>query len=112
MRGSSRVYGRERSGKSPVRPFRSRGEEPPSGPGGPAGRRGGPRGPRRRISWKAVVSIVAGLLVVLLVAAVALFFVIDSRLAGIDGVLDDYEGGPPTPRAPTGCSSAPTAARA
>jgi LCP family protein required for cell wall assembly len=40
------------------------------------------------------VTIVAGLLVVLLVAAVALFFVIDSRLSGIDGVLDDYEGRP------------------
>ncbi|GAA2847335.1 LCP family protein [Nonomuraea rubra] len=94
VRGSSRVYGRERSGKSPVRPFKSRGQEPPRGPGGPAGRGGGPRGPRRRISWKAVVAVVAGLLVVLLVAAVALFFVIDSRLSGIDGVLDDYEGRP------------------
>ncbi|TYB51844.1 LytR family transcriptional regulator [Nonomuraea sp. PA05] len=92
-RASSRVYGRERSGKSPVRPMRSRGEEPPKGPGGSGGR-GGPKGPRRRISWKAIAAVVAGLLVVLLVAAVALFFVIDSRLAGIDGVLDDYDGRP------------------
>ncbi|AQZ71124.1 LytTR family transcriptional regulator [[Actinomadura] parvosata subsp. kistnae] len=46
------------------------------------------------MSWKAIVAVVAGLLVVLLVAAIALFFVIDSRLAGIDGVLDDYQGRP------------------
>ncbi|MEU8355849.1 LCP family protein [Nonomuraea sp. NPDC048882] len=36
----------------------------------------------------------AGLLVLLLVAAIGMFFYIDSRLAGIDGVLDDYEGRP------------------
>ncbi|UBU13592.1 LCP family protein [Nonomuraea gerenzanensis] len=92
-RSSSRVYGRARSGKSPIRPFKSRGEEPPKGPGGPVSR-GGPRGPRRRLSLKAIVTIVAGFLVVLLVAALALFFVVDSRLVGIDGVLDDYEGRP------------------
>ncbi|MGR6913330.1 LCP family protein [[Actinomadura] parvosata] len=93
-RASSRVYGRERPGKSPVRPIRSRGDEPPGGSGGSERRGGGLKGPGRRISWKAIVGVVAGLLVVLLVAGIALFFVIDSRLAGIDGVLDDYQGRP------------------
>ncbi|SEG77330.1 cell envelope-related function transcriptional attenuator common domain-containing protein [Nonomuraea solani] len=51
-----------------------------------------PRGPRRLPSWKTISVIVAGVLVALLVAAVGMFFWIDSRLSGIDGVLDDYEG--------------------
>jgi LCP family protein required for cell wall assembly len=80
----SRVYGRQRSGQSPVKPFGSRSDS-----GEPA-----PRRPRRKISWKIVVGGLAGLLVLLLVAAIGMFFWIDSRLAGIDGVLDDYEGRP------------------
>ncbi|NUR85600.1 MAG: LytR family transcriptional regulator, partial [Nonomuraea sp.] len=80
-----RVYGRERSGSSPVKPFRSRDDSAPREPKGP-------RGPRVR--GKTVLKIVAGLVVLLLVAAVGLFFWIDSRLAGIDGVLDDYPGRP------------------
>ncbi|MGI5285094.1 LCP family protein [Nonomuraea polychroma] len=54
----------------------------------------GPRGPRRRPSGRTILKIVAGGLVVLLVAAVGMFFWIDSRLSGIDGVLEDYEGRP------------------
>ncbi|MEV4167859.1 LCP family protein [Nonomuraea sp. NPDC049709] len=83
-RGSSRVYGRERAGSSPVKPLKSRGE--PS--------QKGPRGPRKRPSGKTILTIVAGFLVLVLVAAVGLVFWIDSRLSGIDGVLDDYTGRP------------------
>ncbi|MBF8192125.1 LCP family protein [Nonomuraea sp. K274] len=83
-RASSRVYGRQRSGRGPVKPMRA-GREPSQK---------GPREPRRRPSGKTILKIIAGLLVVLLVAVVGLFFWIDSRLAGIDGVLDDYEGRP------------------
>lgn len=83
-RGGSRVYGKARSGNSPVRPLRSRGEPAPKGP----------RGPRRRPSGRMIVKIIAALLVALLVTAVGMLFWIDSRLAGIDGVLDDYEGRP------------------
>lgn len=83
----SRVYGRARSGRSPVKPFGSRSESGESG-------EQAPRRPRRKISWKLIVGGVAGLLVLLLVAAIGMFFYIDSRLAGIDGVLDDYEGRP------------------
>ncbi|WP_245641905.1 LCP family protein [Nonomuraea candida] len=86
-RAGARVYGRERSGKSPIRPLRSRGEGPPEGPGRPPK---GPGGPRRRPSGRAILRIIAGLLVVLLVAAVGLFFWINSRLTGIEGVLDEY----------------------
>ncbi|MEV0382957.1 LCP family protein [Nonomuraea sp. NPDC050643] len=84
-KGSSRVYGRERAGSSPVKPLKSRAERSSEKP---------PRGPRRKWSGKTIATIVAGVLVVLLVAAVGMFFWIDSRLAGIDGVLDDYEGRP------------------
>ncbi|KAB8196820.1 LytR family transcriptional regulator [Nonomuraea phyllanthi] len=84
-RAGSRVYGRERSGNRPMRPLRSRDREPDST---------APRSPRRRLSGKTVLKILAGLLVVLLVAAVGLFFWIDSRITGIEGVLDDYEGRP------------------
>ncbi|SDM09988.1 LCP family protein [Nonomuraea jiangxiensis] len=81
-KGGSRVYGKVRSGKSPVRPLRSP-EEPSQRP---------PGGSRRRMSGGTILKIVAGFLVVLLVAAVGMLFWIDSRLAGIDGVLDDYDG--------------------
>ncbi|MFI9593672.1 LCP family protein [Nonomuraea sp. NPDC052265] len=82
---SGKVYGRERAGNSPVKPLRSSGEPAPEEP----------RGPRRpRVRGRTVLKIVAGLVALLLVAAVGLFFWIDSRLAGIDGVLDDYGGRP------------------
>ncbi|PZG12418.1 LytTR family transcriptional regulator [Nonomuraea aridisoli] len=81
--GRSRVYGRERSGSGPVKPLRGRRDEPRE-----------PRGPRRRVSGRTILKIIAGVLVAILVAAVGMFFWIDSRLAGIDGVLDDYEGRP------------------
>ncbi|MEV4390778.1 LCP family protein [Nonomuraea sp. NPDC049607] len=80
-----KVYGRERAGNSPVKPLRSSDEPAPEGP----------RGPRRpRVRGRTVLKIVAGLVALLLVAAVGLFFWVDSRLAGIDGVLDEYEGRP------------------
>ncbi|MFI7615522.1 LCP family protein [Nonomuraea terrae] len=82
-RARSRVYGKQRSGSGPVKPLRGRRDEPRE-----------PRGPRKRVSGGTIVKIIAGLVVVLLVAAVGMFFWIDSRLAGIDGVLDDYEGRP------------------
>ncbi|TMR28100.1 LytR family transcriptional regulator [Nonomuraea zeae] len=83
-RSGGRVYGKERSGNSPVRPLRSHSQKEPS--------QKGPRGPRRRPRAKTILVIIAGLLVVLLVAAVGMFFWIDSRLGGIDGALDDYDG--------------------
>jgi LCP family protein required for cell wall assembly len=46
------------------------------------------------VSGRTILKIVAGLLVVLLVAAVGMFFWINSRIAGIDGVLEDYQGRP------------------
>ncbi|MFF4194029.1 LCP family protein [Nonomuraea sp. NPDC001831] len=82
---SGKVYGRERAGNGPVKPLRAAGEPAPKEPRGP-------RGPRVR--GRTVLKIVAGLVALLLVAAVGLFFWIDSRLAGIDGVLDEYEGRP------------------
>ncbi|MGP3960850.1 LCP family protein [Nonomuraea sp. 3N208] len=85
-RAGSRVYGRERSGSNPVKPLRSNRD-------GARPSERAPRGPRRRPSGKTILKIVAGLLVVLLVAAVGMFFWIDSRLGGIDGVFD-YEGRP------------------
>ncbi|MFI9840315.1 LCP family protein [Nonomuraea sp. NPDC051941] len=82
--GRSRVYGRARSGGGggPVKPLRSR-----SGPSDPSK-------PRRRVSGKTILKIVGGLLVVLLVAGVGMLFWINSRIAGIDGVLDEYTGRP------------------
>ena len=81
------MYGKERSGNSPVKPLRSKGEPSAKEPRGP-------REPRKRLSGKTILKIVAGLVAVLLVAVVGLFFWINSRLGGIDGVLDDYEGRP------------------
>ena len=81
-KGGSRVYGKERSGRSPVRPLRQ-GAEP-----------SGPRPPRVRIRGGTILKIIAALVAVLLVAVVGLFFWIDGRLAGIEGVLDEYEGRP------------------
>ncbi|MEU5860013.1 LCP family protein [Nonomuraea sp. NPDC047529] len=85
-RSGGKVYGRERAGNSPVKPLRSSDDEPTPER---------PRGPRRpRVRGRTVLKIVAGLVALLLVAAVGLFFWVDSRLAGIDGVLDEYEGRP------------------
>ncbi|MEZ7126232.1 LCP family protein [Nonomuraea sp. AD125B] len=91
--GRSRVYGRERSGGGgPVRPLRSSsggGGEPPE-----QGRGGTPRGPRRRPSGRLIVKIIAAALVALLVTGIGLLFWVNSRLTGIEGVLDPYEGRP------------------
>ncbi|MFD2356764.1 hypothetical protein ACFSTC_57140 [Nonomuraea ferruginea] len=106
-RSSSRVYGKRRSGSSPVRPMRSTSDRPP------------PRRPdngRRaeRIKGGTVLKILLALLVALVVTAAGMLFWIDGRLGGLPaGILDDYEGRPAdTPPAPTGSWSAPTAARA
>ncbi|MBT2226519.1 LCP family protein [Nonomuraea sp. NEAU-A123] len=88
--GSSRVYGRQRSGGSPIKPFTPKSESSPSGPSGPSG----PKPPRRRIKGRTILTIVAAVVALLLVVGVGLFFWIDSRLTGIPGVLDDYAGRP------------------
>ncbi|RBQ14255.1 LytR family transcriptional regulator [Spongiactinospora rosea] len=93
--GTSRVYGKERSGKSPVRPLRRRGEGGGGASSGPPGSSGpsrpsGPRSPRRPLRI-ALISL-AVLLVVILVSTIAGYFWINGRLVAIDGVLDDYEG--------------------
>lgn len=80
--GRSKVYGRQRSGDSPVKPL--------SAPRQPKE----PRGPRRRFPVKGVLIGLAVLLVLALVAGVGTFFWINSRITSIDGVLDDYEGRP------------------
>ncbi|MFI6818768.1 LCP family protein [Nonomuraea sp. NPDC050328] len=89
-KGRSKVYGKVREGKSPVRPLNSP-APPPKGPKPP-------RGPRTgggfRFRWKIVGGVLAGLLAVLLVLAVVGFFWIDGRINTIAGVLDDYEGRP------------------
>ncbi|HLU71305.1 MAG TPA: LCP family protein [Nonomuraea sp.] len=92
-RSSSRVYGRRRSGSSPVRPL-SGGSGRASEPPGPRGPRE-PRGPRRRIRGGTIFKIIAALLVVLVLSAAGLLFWIDGRLGGLPGgVLDDYKGRP------------------
>ncbi|MET7333395.1 LCP family protein [Nonomuraea sp. NPDC005650] len=78
--GRSRVYGKARSGGSPMKPLRP-GREPSD-----------PARPRRRVSGGTILKIVAGFLVVLLVAGVGMFIWINSRINGIEGVLDDYPG--------------------
>ena len=83
---SSRIYGRERSGRSPIRPLRSGSGSDERRPWGLV--------PRPRFSGKTVLAIIAGLLVVLLMAGIGMYFWIDSRLTGIEEVLDDYEGRP------------------
>ncbi|MBB5075885.1 LCP family protein [Nonomuraea endophytica] len=103
-RSAGRVYGRERPGNSPVKPLKARGggggEVPPTavhqGGGGPFNRPPGkpPRTGRRRPIGKIIAISIAGLLVLLLVAAIGMFFWVNSRLTGIPGVLDDYEGRP------------------
>ncbi|MEV7801843.1 LCP family protein [Microbispora sp. NPDC088329] len=93
----SKVYGKPRSGNTPVRPLGGSGQEagepqsaPRGGGGGPRGRGGG-RGPRRtgRIILRGVVVLV----VLLLIAAVAGYFWIGSRLRPVES-LTDYNGRP------------------
>ncbi|MEV6865659.1 LCP family protein [Streptosporangium subroseum] len=104
-RGSSRVYGKARSGSTPVRPLSSSAEAPATafqgGPsavsGGGSGGKGGPRTPSR--SWRPkrpgrlAVQILIGLLVLLLVLAIGGYFMINSRLVHV-AALSDYEGRP------------------
>ncbi|MFI6705897.1 LCP family protein [Nonomuraea sp. NPDC050478] len=86
-RSSSRVYGKRRSGSSPVRPMRSTSDRPPPPPG--------QRPPRRRIKGGTVLKIILALLVALVVTAAGMLFWIDGRLGGLPaGILDDYEGRP------------------
>lgn len=95
------MYGKARSGSSPVRPLSAssaqpRGASPDAsraGSGGPGG--GGPRmrGWRPKRPGRLVVRILAGLLVVLLVVAIGGYFMINSRLVRIEA-LTDYEGRP------------------
>ncbi|GII95846.1 hypothetical protein Ssi02_60770 [Sinosporangium siamense] len=103
-----RVYGKERSGKTPVRPMRPSSEDGGSalrsafdrfrgGGGGNGGSTGSGKGgglgdPRRTV--RIVLRVLAGLLVVLLVASIAGYFWINGRLTANDKVLVDYEGRP------------------
>ncbi len=82
------MYGKPREGRSPVKPLEAPRQKEP--------RQKEPRGPRvrRRIRASTILKILAGLLVGLLVAGIGLFFWVDSRIRGIPGVLDDYEGRP------------------
>lgn len=85
-RSGSRVYGKPRSGDAPVRPLA--GDRPASGdiwPDRP------PKGPRR-IGRKILVS-VAVLLVLLIIASVAGYFWIGSKLNTIEA-FTDYDGRP------------------
>ncbi|WP_250564098.1 LCP family protein [Sphaerisporangium fuscum] len=97
---TSRVYGKPRSGQSPVRPLsgRRRPDDPGERSGGddggrPSGGGGGSggRGPRR--TGRLVLRILVILLVALLVLGVVGFFWINSRLAAVDS-LTDYPGRP------------------
>ncbi|MEV4750266.1 LCP family protein [Streptosporangium sp. NPDC049248] len=93
-RGSSRVYGKARSGSSPVRPLNASSDGSRAGFGG-----SGDGGGQRTSSWRPkrpgrlIVRILAGLLVVLLVVAIGGYFMINSRLTRIEA-LTDYEGRP------------------
>jgi cell envelope-related function transcriptional attenuator common domain len=81
VRKVSRVYGRVRSGRSPVEPLRPRGAD-----GG-----AGPRPPRN--IGKIIVRSLAVFLVLVLVSALGLYVWVSSRIKGIE-VLEDYEGRP------------------
>ncbi len=98
----SKVYGKPRSGSSPVRPLGGSRHEaadqvgsPHGGGGGPTGRdgsvRGGGRGPRR--TGRIVLRVIVIVVVLLLVAAVAGYFWIGSRLKPVES-LTDYDGRP------------------
>ncbi|WP_311931847.1 LCP family protein [Microbispora sp. H11081] len=101
-RARSKVYGKPRSGSAPIRPLGGGGRAagvtdaaPDGGGGGPRGRdravRGGGRGPRR--TGRTVLRVVVVLVVLLLVAAVAGYFWIGSRLKPVES-LTDYDGRP------------------
>ncbi|XVQ86093.1 LCP family protein [Microbispora siamensis] len=98
----SKVYGKPRSGDTPVRPLGGSRHEagdqagaPHGGGGGPRGRdgsvRGGGRGPRR--TGRIILRVVVVVVVLLLVAAVAGYFWIGSRLRPVES-LTDYDGRP------------------
>jgi LCP family protein required for cell wall assembly len=84
VRKVSRVYGRPRSGRSPVEPLRPRGR----GSGGDRA----PRDPRR--IGKIVLRSLAVLVVLVLVSGIGLYGWLSSRINGIE-VFEDYEGRPP-----------------
>ncbi|MGI5162305.1 LCP family protein [Microbispora sp. CA-102843] len=101
-RARSKVYGKPRSGSTPVRPLGGsrheagdQGSAPDGGGGGPRGRegavRGGGRGPRR--TGRIILRVVVVVVVLLLVAAVAGYFWIGSRLRPVES-LTDYNGRP------------------
>nr|BFE85085.1 LCP family protein [Planobispora longispora] len=101
-RAVSQVYGKARSGTNPVRPLKGPDDSPMASPSGPPGGKGGvrmpnairskgPKGPRR--PGRLIARILAGLLVLLLVLAVAGYFTIDGQLKRIEA-LADYEGRP------------------
>ncbi|MEU8194487.1 LCP family protein [Microbispora amethystogenes] len=113
-RARSKVYGKPRSGNTPIRPIGGAGRTP-GGPedaphrdaGGPAtargggsgsgfgggfggGRGGGGSGGRRgpRVTGRTVVRIVVVLVVLLLVAAIAGYFLISARLHSVEAMTD------------------------
>lgn len=81
-RSAARVYGKARSGSSPVRPLK----KPPREPREPR--------LRGRVKGGTILKIIAGAVAVLLVLAVVGFFWVNSRIQTIDGVLDEYKGRP------------------
>jgi len=81
VRKVSRVYGRVRSGRTPIQPLRRRG----------AGGDGGPRPPRN--VGKIIVRSLAVFVALLLVSAIGLYVWVSSRIDGIE-VFEDYEGRP------------------
>ncbi|MFG1947330.1 LCP family protein [Nonomuraea sp. NPDC048826] len=86
-RASSRVYGKPRSGGSPVKPMRRGSEQPPPPPSD--------RRPRRRIRGSTILKILAALVAALVLVAAGLLVWIDGRLGGLPaGILDEYEGRP------------------
>ncbi|GII56173.1 hypothetical protein Pth03_45620 [Planotetraspora thailandica] len=91
-RVTSKVYGKPRSGQSPVRPLGGRHGGPPGddGPGSPGGGRGARR-PRR--TGRTIFRVVAGVLAVLIVAAVGGYFWIGSKL-NTEEAFTDYSGRP------------------
>ncbi|WP_248964469.1 LCP family protein [Sphaerisporangium perillae] len=94
-RGRSRVYGKPRSGQSPVRPL-SGVQEPDtarSGAGGHDGGGGEPRARRPRRTGRLIVRILAVLLVLLIVLGVGGFLWVNSRLTTVES-LTDYNGRP------------------
>ena len=83
VRKVSRVYGRPRSGRSPVEPLRAR-----------RGGSGGGAGPDPRRIGRIALRSLAVLVVLVLVAGIGLYGWLSSRINGIE-VFEDYEGRPP-----------------